>query len=305
MRDRMARFRAAVRASHAAAVRTTVEQLRRRGAPVELLEGRPLQRATGTDRYAVAMLDRRGGDSESAELLARPGPRRDRRRGASAWPHWCDTHDTRGRELAVPDTGLASVTAAQVVLATNGYTDPLWPGLRRTIVPLFGAIAASAPLAEASARRILPDRPVLYESGHATVYYRIDRDQRLLIGGRGPMREIAAVTAIPHLTRYATRLWPMLEGVEWHTCLGRPARHDSRSLSACARARARGAHLSGIQRPRRGDGDRDGCRARTLHRASGRAVRHAAHGLEALHALWPLAVKAAIVSGRVRDFLGI
>ena len=55
-------LRAAVHATHAAAIRTTAQQWRRRGAPLELLEGRALERATGTGRYTLAMLDRRGGD---------------------------------------------------------------------------------------------------------------------------------------------------------------------------------------------------------------------------------------------------
>src|SRR5580700_520947 len=55
-------LRAAVHARHAAAIRTTCAQLERRGAPVELLEGAALERATGTQRYSCALLDRRGGD---------------------------------------------------------------------------------------------------------------------------------------------------------------------------------------------------------------------------------------------------
>jgi glycine/D-amino acid oxidase-like deaminating enzyme len=40
---------------------STAEQHLRRGAPIELLDGDAAARATGTDRYAGAMLDRRGG----------------------------------------------------------------------------------------------------------------------------------------------------------------------------------------------------------------------------------------------------
>lgn len=299
-------LRAAVRATHAAAVRTTAEQLRRRGVPVELLEGRALERATGTDRYAVAMLDRRGGDLNPLSYsrgLARAAI------DAGARVHGRTrvigmTPTDAGWRL---DTGSGSVTAAHAVLATNGYTDSLWPGLRRTIVPLFGAIAASAPLAAASGRRILPDRPVLYESGHVTVYYRIDASQRLLIGGRGPMREIADVAAIPHLTRYAARLWPMLEGIEWtHAWGGRlamtrdhyPHVHEpAPGVLICLGYNGRGVAM-----------------ATAMGAALARRIAHPHEPFDMpltafrpipLHALWPVAVKAAILSGRVRDFLGI
>jgi glycine/D-amino acid oxidase-like deaminating enzyme len=54
-------LRAAVRARHAARVRTSAEQLSRRGAPVQLLTGPELEQATGTDGYLAAMAVARGG----------------------------------------------------------------------------------------------------------------------------------------------------------------------------------------------------------------------------------------------------
>jgi glycine/D-amino acid oxidase-like deaminating enzyme len=203
------------------------------------------------------------------------------------------------------DTGRASVTAKHVVLATNGYTDNLWPGLARTVVPLFGAIAATAPLAATAHRIILPDRPVLYESGNITVYYRIDSQQRLLIGGRGPMREIESPAAIAHLTRYAARLWPVLEGIEWtHAWGGRlamtrdhyPHVHEPQpGVLICLGYNGRGVAM-----------------ATAMGRALAARISHPDSAFDMpltalvpipLHAFWPVAVKAAILSGRVRDFL--
>ena len=65
-----------------------------------------------------------------------------------------------GWTLATP-TG--TVTADHVVLATNGYTDGLWPRLKATVAPVFSDIAATAPLPPEIAAAILPARPVLYE----------------------------------------------------------------------------------------------------------------------------------------------
>jgi glycine/D-amino acid oxidase-like deaminating enzyme len=53
--------RAALSARDAAAVRASAEQGRRRDAPVELLDRDAVRAVTGTERYACAMLDRRGG----------------------------------------------------------------------------------------------------------------------------------------------------------------------------------------------------------------------------------------------------
>ena len=299
-------LRAAVHARHAAAIRRSYAQLERHRAPVELLEGVALARATGTDRYACALLDRRGGDLNPL-LYARGLARAAIEAGARVHAQSRVLGMTRidgGWRL---DTGRASVAARHVVLATNGYTDSLWPGLRRTLVPLFGAIAATAPLAQEARRIILPDRPVLYESGNITVYYRIDPRHRLLIGGRGPMHEIDTPAAIPHLTRYATKLWPVLEGIEWtHAWGGRlamtrnhyPHVHEpAPGVLICLGYNGRGVAM-----------------ATAMGRALAGRMANPTSAFDMplapivpipMHALWPVAVKAAIFSGRVRDLLGM
>jgi glycine/D-amino acid oxidase-like deaminating enzyme len=299
-------LRAAVRPRHAAAIRTTVDQLARRGAPVEYLEGGAISALTGTDRYVGAMFDRRGGDLNPlsfARGLAQAAI------GAGAALYG----GTRASSLRWEagawrlEAGGGSVVSPNVVLATNGYTDRLWPGLRRTIVPLFGAIAASAELPETAARAIMPSRSVLYESGAITVYYRIDSGQRLLIGGRGPMREIHSASAIPHLLAYASRLWPILEGVRWtHAWGGRlamtrdhyPHVHEPApgvlvSLGyngrGVAMATAMGAQLA--RRITRPDVPFD------MPVTDMKTI--------AFHPLWPAGVKAAILYKRLSDFLGL
>ena len=133
-------LRAAIRAKHAARVNATAEQFARRGAPVELLEGASLERATGTARYRLAMLDRRGGDLNPLRFCARPGARRiGRGRGRKIARRHCVPlrHEKDRRGLTQIDTTAGIVSARRVVLAANGYTDDLWPNLRRTIVPAF------------------------------------------------------------------------------------------------------------------------------------------------------------------------
>jgi glycine/D-amino acid oxidase-like deaminating enzyme len=299
-------LRAAVRARHAAAIRLTCEQLMRRGAPVEFLEGDALARATGTRRYLAAMLDRRGGDLNPlsfARGLARAAI------AAGAAVHGAtrvSALNAAGRAWRL-DTPSGSVSATHVVIATNGYTDLLWPGLRHTIVPLFGAIAASGRLPDAAARGIMPGRPVLYESGAITVYYRIDAQQRLLIGGRGPMREVHAAASLPHLTAYARKLWPALGAVEWtHAWGGRlamtrdhyPHVHEpAPGVLICLGYNGRGVAM-----------------ATAMGAQLARRIAHPAEPFDMpltplrpirLHACWPLAVKAAILSGRVSDAFGM
>jgi len=299
-------LRAAIAPKHAQRIRVSVEQLSRRGAPVEFLDAAAVAKATGTDRYLAAMFDRRGGDLNPlsyARGLARAAIH------AGAAVHG----GTRVSGLAnMGDswklrTGRGAVLATHVVLATNGYTDDLWPGLRRSIAPIFGAIAASAKLADEIAGLIMPGRAVLYESGAITVYYRVDAQQRLLIGGRGPMREIGDARAIPHLLEYARTLWPAIADVEWtHVWGGRlamtrdhyPHVHEpARGMLICLGYNGRGVAM-----------------ATTMGAQLARRVTHPHEPFDMpvtgiktipLHALWPVAVRAAILHGRVSDFLGV
>ena len=299
-------LRAAVRPKHAGSIRTTVEQLARRGAPVEYLERSAISSLTGTDRYLGAMLDRRGGDLNPlayARGLARAAI------GAGAAIHGGTRVSSVRREADAwrLETGSGCVVSPHVVLATNGYTDRLWPDLRRTIVPLFGAVAASDPLSEPVSRAIMPSRAVLYESGAITVYYRIDSDRRLLIGGRGPMREIDSVGAIPHLTAYARELWPILEGVRWTDAWG-------------GRLAITRDHYPHVHEPQPGVLIALGYNGRGVAMATAMGAELARRMIQpdlpfdmpvtdmktiALHPFWPVGVKAAILYGRACDFLGV
>ena len=298
-------LRAAVNERHAGIIRTTAEQLRRRGVPVELWDEAAVARCTGTARYRAAMFDPRGGDLNPLSY-ARGLARAARRAGARVHGQSRALRLERAGAQWQVTTRLGRASAPQVVIATNGYTDDLWPGLRRTLVPVFGAVAATAALPEALAREVMPGRTVLYESGTVTVYYRVDAAQRLIIGGRGPQREIDSTAAIPHLLAYAGRLWPGLRDIPWtHAWGGRlamtrdayPHLHEpARGVSVClgyngrgvAMATAMGGLLAG----------------RILDPAAPLDMPVTGMAEIPLHALWPLAVRATIARGRLSDALG-
>ena len=207
-------IRAGIRAGNAAALGVTAEQCLRRGGPVEMLDAAGAARLTGTDRYAGAMLDRRGGDLQPLSY-ARGLARVARQLGVrihGATPATGLARAPGGWRVSTPQ---GSVAAEQVVLATNGYTGDLWPGLRRSVVPVYSSIAATAPLPEAIAGRVMPRRASLYEAGNVTVYYRMDQANRLLIGGRGPQAPLASLEPIRYLMEYAARLWPEVKGADW------------------------------------------------------------------------------------------
>jgi glycine/D-amino acid oxidase-like deaminating enzyme len=200
------------------------------------------------------------------------------------------------------------VRADKVLLATNGFTDDLWPNLRQTVVPLFSSIAATAPLPDEVARQIMPTRSVLYESGHITVYYRIDASNRLLMGGRGPMKWIRDAKAVAYLMRYAERLWPALRGTSWT--------HGWNSRLAMT-----SDHYPHVHEPAPGVLAYLGCNGRGVALASAmgqqlakRLIGGASAEIDLpvtairpirFHAAWPIGVRTAVLAGRFRDRLGL
>lgn len=207
-------LRAAYAAVNADQVRSTAEQCLRRDMPVQLLEGDALASMTGTSRYLAAILDRRGGTVNPlgyarglAEAAIHAGAAV---HGAS--PAQSITREAGGWAVRTPG---GILRAEKLVLATNAYTDDIWPRLRRSVVPVFSGIVATEPLPPGLAGRILAEGTALYENGQITVYYRVDTKGRLLMGGRSPMRDGATRETLGRLVRYAERLWPELRGVNW------------------------------------------------------------------------------------------
>jgi glycine/D-amino acid oxidase-like deaminating enzyme len=212
--QRTGTIRAAFSSESANVLREATAAWQARGAPVEALERDAIAHESGCDRYLFAALDRRGG-SVNPLGYARGLAEAAQRAGARVCGDTPALSLTRSNDGWLVRTPRATITAQWVVLATNGYTDDLWPGLRRSIVPVFSGIAATVPLSPSIAQRILPGRYVLYEHESITVYYRIDEAGRLLIGGRSQLRPIEGADALTMLTRYARRLWPFLGDVRW------------------------------------------------------------------------------------------
>lgn len=299
-------LRAATSPRQALRLRSTAAQLSGRGAPVELLEGEALALATGTRRYALAMLDRRGGDLNPLRY-ARGLAAAARAAGAQLYDDSRALRLQNQNQLWQVSTAGGSISAPRVVLATNGYTDGLWPELKKTIIPVFGAIAASAPLSETAARNILPGRSVLYEIGAITHYYRVDAGQRLVFGGRGPMREVSDAAAIKHLLAYARRLWPAIGPLAWtHVWGGQlamttdhyPHVHEPQpGVSICLGYNGRGVAMATVM----------GALLAARIASPGAPFDMPITAMRGIpfHAFWRTGVRAAIARGRLIDRLGL
>ncbi|WP_374370469.1 NAD(P)/FAD-dependent oxidoreductase [Dongia sp.] len=208
------------RESEAAMIAGTIADWAKEGVTLDRLEGTALQVGLGTANYPLGVLDRRGGSVNPlgyarglAAAAARAGARL---HGKSKVQRLTPS----GNGAWLVETAAGRVLADRVVLATNGYSDDLWPGVRRSVVPFFSAIAATEPLPSPLRARILPGRQVAYESSWRVMYWRIDAQGRLLMGGPGVQRETADPAHYRHLVACALGLYPDLKNVCWthHWC---------------------------------------------------------------------------------------
>ena len=286
-----------------AGLRTTAEQWNRRGAGLVPLRDEGAEAFTGTRRYGAGLLDPRGGQLNPlsyARGLARAAI------AAGARVHG-GTRVTRAQRDGTTwrlDTPTGTVRAEKIVLATNGYTDDLWTGLRRGHVPVYSAIVATEPLPEALARRITPHRASVYEMGEITVYYRLDQQGRLLMGGRSVQREVGRPEDLRYLIDYAIELWPELARVGWtHGWSGQiaattdhyPHVHEPHeTVLACLGYNGRGVAMSSAMGPELARRVAEGPTARFDMPVTG--IREIP-----LHGLWRQAVQARVLYGRIRD----
>lgn len=200
--------------------RARVEQWQRRGAPVEWLDRADTAVALGTGLYHGAMLDRRAGTVQplayarglaaaaqqaGARICGRSPAVRLQRVGA-AWR----VESRRG-----------AVRTRTVLVCTNAYGNGLVPGLDRALLPVVSVQVASAPLSENLRRSILPGGEAASDTRRLLVFFRLDPEGRLVIGGRGAYGRYAIRAAQARLRRLASRLFPQLpDDLGWERAWG-------------------------------------------------------------------------------------
>jgi len=188
-------------------------QWRARGADVALLSAADTQRMIGTANYFGGFIDRRAGTINPLALVFELA-RLAREAGAAIAENTACTALARRNGLWEATLKNGSVfKAKKVILAANAYSDGLVPGLARTLVPLHSFQIATAPLTEHVLRTILPEGQAVSDSRRILVYYRRAAGNRLILGGRGPMRLPSGPEDWAHLDRALVRLFPILSGV--------------------------------------------------------------------------------------------
>jgi glycine/D-amino acid oxidase-like deaminating enzyme len=113
------------------------------------------------------------------------------RSGATVVTHTAVTAVDRiptGWRLDFIGAGPSTVEARDVLVATDGYTTSVTPGLQRRLIPVGSFIIATEPLEPSTAAALLPKNRVAFDSKYFLHYYRVTPDRRLLFGGRAEFR---------------------------------------------------------------------------------------------------------------------
>jgi glycine/D-amino acid oxidase-like deaminating enzyme len=117
-----------------------------------------------------------------------------------------------GFEVTTP-TGV--ISARNVIIATNGYTDGLLPELGRRIVPVGSGLIATGEIPEATFSRLMPNSRVYGNSNRVFYYFRAaPAERRVIWGGRvGRLAGNTSPKAFGHLARDMLHVFPDLADV--------------------------------------------------------------------------------------------
>lgn len=198
-------------------------QWQARGAKVRLIDTAETARKTGTPAYAGALLDERAGTVQPlayARGLAHAAVRAGVTIHTSS-PVTAAEDDGTTWRLTTPG---GHVTAPAIIVATNAYTNTLWPELRAELVHLPYFNMATAPLSDNLKRSILPERQGAWDTKEVLSSFRFDRDGRFIFGSVGALRGTGGPVHRGWGRRAMTKLFPQLKGVdfecEWYGWIG-------------------------------------------------------------------------------------
>lgn len=207
-----------IRANHSDAMRASAESAARawnaHGADFEFLGAEDTHRLTGAQGYGSAVLSRRGGAVQPLALvrgLARvalsAGARifsrstvTGKRKTAAGWEVTANGH---------------RISAQVVIIATNGYTDALIPGLKSSIIPLISIQMGTDPLPEDQIGNILPQGQTISDTRRLIMYARREPGNQMLFGAIGFRRLTGGIGGFQWMIRDAARVFPSLAGVTW------------------------------------------------------------------------------------------
>ena len=122
------------------------------------------------------------------------------------------TETTAGWSVETPR---GTITAGDVIIATNGYTGDITPQFKRRVVPVGSYIIATEELPPDLAATLSPKNRSIADTRRVLTYYRMSPDRkRLIFGGRAKFGHTDPVETAPILYQFMTDRYPQLKGVK-------------------------------------------------------------------------------------------
>lgn len=207
-----------LRADHSSAAREKARDAakawNRFGAGFEFLEAEDTQRLSGSPSYRSATLAPKGGAVQPLALvrgLARVAESLGVKIYAQSPVQNLNRYDQRWNMTAAGHR----ITADRVLLATNGYTDKLFKGLKRSILPLNPIQIATDPLDDAEIGSVLPEGHTISDTRRLIMYARREPDNRMIFGGIGYRKLFGGTARFTALLRDARRIFPSIRPESW------------------------------------------------------------------------------------------
>jgi glycine/D-amino acid oxidase-like deaminating enzyme len=182
------------------------------GLNISYVEGRELHRLMGSSTYNVATLTPAGGSVQPLSYaygLCKAALKL----GAKVFSYSGVNSISRQGKKWLVNTEKAQVTSDWVVFCTNGYTDSVLPGLKKTIVPLVSLQAATTSLPDDMWEQILPERHTYADTRRVIFYGRKIKENRMVFGTLGVNQECRRHSDIKRLHDGLYKTFPQLSGV--------------------------------------------------------------------------------------------
>ena len=209
-----------IRLAHNSAATKSLESALRglndRGVAAKWLDHNAVETLVGTRRYVAGILDPRGGSVHPLDLV-RELARVAAGAGARIFTRSPALRLSKEAGRWRVDCASGCVAAENVIVATNGYTDDLVPGLARSLLPVNSFQVATDAIDASRDGHILPGGQAVYDSRRLVLYFRKSPDHRVVIGGRASfvsdrsIPDSASDYAIIEQT--LTTIFPQLRGI--------------------------------------------------------------------------------------------
>ena len=222
---------AAIKPSHFDALKREQDTLREvAGYEVQIVTKEQSASELGTAVYQGLMVNPRSGSLQPAMFV--------NGMALAAERAGADIHEgtrvlaiERSGETAVRDgirftvrTNRGDVKAKEIMLASNAWIGEIVPQFRQRVLSAESYVIATEPLPGELAKRLIPNKRVVYDTRHVLAYYRLSSDNRMVWGGELTFKGANPRYNMNALRRGMTRVFPELANYKtdyfWSGTLG-------------------------------------------------------------------------------------